>query len=123
MGKLKYVMIMCLILLSFTGCSGQSKDDATIKKSGDFADGTYTETAKGKKGKFDVTVVIKDGRIAEVTIGDNSETPDKGGAAINQLPQNIVDEQTYDVDAVSGATITSDGIKNAVKKCLQEASK
>ena len=50
MGKLKYVMIMCLILLSFTGCSGQSKDDAIIKKSGDFADGTYTETAKGKKG-------------------------------------------------------------------------
>lgn len=123
MGKLKYVMIMCLIILSLTGCGGESKEAVTLKTSGEFTDGTYTEKAKGKKGKFDVTVVIKDGRIAEVTIGDNSETPDKGGIAINQIPQDIVDEQTYDVDAVSGATITSDGIKSAVKKCLQGASK
>lgn len=122
MSKLKNITFVCLILLLLTGCASQNENSVPMKQSGEFADGTYTETAKGKNGKFDVTVVIEDGRIAEVTIGDNNETPDKGGVAVDQLPQKIVDEQTYEVDVVSGATITSDGIKRAVKKCLQDAS-
>lgn len=85
-------------------------------------DGTYTETANGKKGNFEVTVVIEGGNIASISVGDNEETPEKGGVAIAQLPEEIVAAQSYDVDAVTGATITSNGIKDAVARCLEKAS-
>ena len=81
------------------------------------------ETAKGKKGNFEVAVVIEGGNIAKISVGNNEETPDKGGIAIAQLPDEIVATQSYDVDAVAGATVTSDGIKDAVARCLEEASK
>lgn len=87
-----------------------------------WADGTYTEVATGKEGDFEVTVVIQGGCIASVTVGDNQEAPDKGGVAIAQLPDKIVAAQSYDVDVVSGATVTSTGIKDAVAKALEKAA-
>lgn len=87
-----------------------------------WADGTYTEVATGKEGDFEVTVVIQGGCIASVTVGENQEAPDKGGVAIAQLPDKIVAAQSYDVDVVSGATVTSTGIKDAVAKALEKAA-
>lgn len=113
----------CLLLLGGCGASDTKQTETyEIAEAGTWADGTYTETATGKKGNFEVTVIIKDGNIASVTVGDNKETPDKGGVAIAQLPDEIVSAQSYDVDAVTGATITSDGIKDAVARCLEKAS-
>lgn len=119
MDKFKKIIVICFFLITLTGCNQNNQ----IKSSGDLNDGTYTSQAKGKNGKFDVTVKIKEGKIDQINIGDNNETKDKGSIAIKELPNKIIDEQTYDVDAISGATITSKGIKNAVKQCLIEASK
>ncbi len=113
----------CLLLLG--GCGTSDTEQAKtyrIAEAGTWIDGTYTETAKGKNGKFEVTVVIEDGNIVGISVGDNEETPEKGGVAIAQLPEEIVAAQSYDVDAVTGATVTSDGIKDAVAKCLEKAS-
>ncbi len=77
---------------------------------------------KRKKGDFDVTVIILEGKISDIQIGDNKEMPDLGGKAIDELPDEMVKGQTYEVDAVSGATITSNGIKDAVARCLEQAS-
>ncbi len=38
------------------------------------------------------------------------------------LPAEMIKGQTYEVDATSGATITSNGIKDAVARCLEQAS-
>ena len=40
-----------------------------------------------------MTVVVKDGKVAEVTVGDNSETQGIGSKAIEQLPEAIVSRQ------------------------------
>ncbi len=118
------VVLGCLLFLGGCGASDtEQKKSYEIAEAGTWKDGTYTETAKGKKGDFEVTVVIEDGAIADVSIGENEETPDKGGVAIAQLPDEIVKAQSYDVDAVTGATVTSDGIKDAVARCLEKASK
>lgn len=122
MDKLKKILPVVLVCLALAGCAKQNENSVSIKPSGELTDGTYTETAKGKKGNFDVTVIIRNGVIAEVRVGDNNETPDIGGIAVDQLPQKIVEEQSCEVDAVSGATITSDGIRAAVRKALQRAS-
>lgn len=126
--KRQTIAIISLLAASLTILSGCGASDAETKavyeigESGTWTDGTYIETAKGKKGSFDVTVIIEEGTISSVTVGDNKETPDRGGVAIRQLPDQIVEAQSYEVDAVSGATVTSNGIKDAVARCLEKAS-
>ena len=88
---------------------------------GDLKDGSYEITVDGRNGKMTVTTVIKDGAIAEVTIGDNTETPEVATTALEQLPKAIVDAGTPFVDAVTGATITSDAIMEAVKGAITAA--
>ncbi len=120
---LTLAVLGCFLLLAGCGASDTKQTNTyEIAEAGTWKDGTYTETANGKKGDFEVTVVIEDGTIADVSIGDNEETPDKGGVAISQLPDEIVKAQSYNVDAVTGATVTSDGIKDAVARCLEKAS-
>ncbi|MCI5448250.1 MAG: FMN-binding protein, partial [Coriobacteriaceae bacterium] len=87
-----------------------------------YNDGTYTAEGKGIGGKVPVTVEVKDGKIAEVTVGENSETQGIGSQAIEQLPSAIVAANgTEGVDAVSGASVTSKAIFMAVEDCLEQA--
>ena len=87
-----------------------------------YNDGTYTAEGKGIGGKVPVTVEVKGGVIATVTVGDNSETQGIGSKAIEQLPDAIVAANgTEGVDAVSGATVTSKAIFTAVDDCLEQA--
>lgn len=89
---------------------------------GTLADGTYEAEGKGIGGAVPVAIVIKDGKISEVTIGDNFETTGIGSKAVEQLPALIVDAGgTADVDGVSGATITSEAIFTAVDDCIAQA--
>ena len=87
-----------------------------------YNDGEYTAEGKGIGGKVPVTVTVKDGKIAEVIVGDNSETQGIGSKAIEQLPDAIVEANgTEGVDAVSGATVTSKAIFTAVDEALEQA--
>ena len=62
------------------------------------------------------------GAIASVTVGENSETEGIGSKAIEQLPEQFVGlltaEEIDAVDGVSGATITSNAIKSAIKEAM-----
>lgn len=126
---MKHLLISTLILLLVPAlCACGSQDDAPAEKSyaiaeaGSWTDGTYTAQADGYGGSFDVTVTISGGQIADITAGDNSETPEYGGAAIETMIPAMVEAQTYDVDATSGATTTSDSLRDAVARCLEQAS-
>ena len=93
-------------------------------EAGALKDGTYEAEGKGIGGKVSVTVVVKDGAVAEVTVGDNSETQGIGSKAVEQLPELIVKANgTEGVDGVSGATITSKAIFSAVEDALAQAGK
>ena len=52
----------------------------------------------------------------------HSETVNISDRAIDELPSRIVEAQTWDVDAVSSATFTSDAIREAVRDCLAQAA-
>ena len=87
-----------------------------------YTDGEYTASGKGIGGDVPVTVTVRGGKVAEVTVGDNSETQGIGSKAIEQLPDAIVAVNgTEGVDAVSGATVTSKAIFTAVEDCLEQA--
>lgn len=123
MDKMKKLtaVFLCVFAIVLTAC-GTKEKNYNISDSGSWKDGTYTETAKGKKGDFDVTVTVSEGKILDIQIGANKETPDLGGKAITELPAEMIKGQSYEVDAITGATITSNGIKDAVARCLEQAS-
>lgn len=84
--------------------------------------GTYTGTGNGRNGELQANVTIDgDGVITEITVGENQETPAIAGYAIDQMPALIVENQTLNVDCVSGATMTSNAILGAVKDALSQA--
>lgn len=85
-----------------------------------FAD-TYTGVANGRNGEVEVNVTVEDGVIKAVEVGSNSETPAISSYAFDRIPSLIVEHQTLHLDAVSGATFSSNAVKNAVKAALEEA--
>lgn len=87
-----------------------------------YADGTYEAVGTGIGGDVPVSVTVADGTIASVEVGDNSETAGIGTNAIEQLPAQIVAANGIEgVDAVSGATVTSNAILAAVAEALAQA--
>ena len=112
----------CLEQASTTDVAPAETEEAAPAEAGALTDGTYTAEGKGIGGKVPVTVTIKDGKITEVIVGDNSETQGIGSKAIEQLPAKIVEAgDTEGVDAVSGATVTSKAIFTAVDEALEQA--
>ena len=86
-------------------------------------DGTYSATVDGQDGPMEVEVEIAEGKIANVTIVSNNETESVATNALSSLPETIVAENSVNVDIVSGATLTSNRILDAVTDCLNQASK
>ncbi len=86
-------------------------------------DGEYNATVDGQEGPMEVKTTIKDGKISNVEIVSNHETESVAKAALEGVPSKIVSGNTCDVDTVSGATLTSNRIMDAVAICLEEASK
>ncbi len=84
--------------------------------------GTYQGEADGFLGPIKVTVTVADGKITKVVVDSHNDTPEIAGAAVDAIPDRIVEEQNWKVDAVSGATFTSKGIMDAVKAALPDTS-
>lgn len=95
---------------------------AATEAAGAYKAGTYTATAKGYGGDVTVTVTIDAGKITDVKIDGPDETEGLGSKAVEGLPAAIKDAQSADVDAVAGATVTSDAIKEALTDALSQAS-
>ena len=87
-----------------------------------YADGTYTGSAAGFGGMISVAVTIKDGRITNIRIlGASGETPSYFAKA-KKLLSRIISSQSTNVDAVSGASYSSNGLILAVRNALKQAS-
>lgn len=82
------------------------------------ANGVYEGSANGMGGAVKVAVTVEDGKISDVEVLEHKETAGISDPAIEQIPQAIVDAQSTDVEAVTGATVTSEAIKEAVAAAL-----
>ena len=78
--------------------------------------------AQGYGGTVAVKVSFENGVIAGVEVDAPKETQDIGSRAAEELPARIVESGSAEVDGVSGATVTSDAIKAAVRDCLTAAN-
>ena len=82
------------------------------------ANGVYEGSANGMGGAVKVAVTVEDGKISDVEVLEHKETAGISDPAIEQIPQAIVEAQSTDVEAVTGATVTSEAIKEAVAAAL-----
>lgn len=83
-------------------------------------DGIYEGVGQGNSGEIRVRVEIKDQQIRSIDILDHNETKGVSDPIMEGIPKSIIKHQTYNVDAITGATITSNGIKEAVKNALEK---
>ena len=84
----------------------------------DLPDGTYTGSGTGFRGETEVSVTVKDGTIESVTVTSYQDDERYFSRVESQVIDEIIAGQTPDVDAVSGATFSSNGIMEAVANAL-----
>ena len=83
-------------------------------------DGTYEGHSELGPVIVDVKVTVEKGKITEIEIVNHQNGL---GQSANVIVDEMVDKNTYDVDAVSGATVSSEIIMNAVNDALQKGVK
>ena len=101
--------------------AGSSTSVATVEDPAAYKNGTYYGTGTGFGGTLKVKVEISGGKITSIQIMENqdgSEYISKASALINTIIQN----QSTNVDTVSGATYSSVGIIQAVRNALSQAA-
>ena len=82
----------------------------------------YIGKGEGYKGDITVAVSIKNKSIDVILVLDSKDDPNFFNRA-KKLVDNIIKKQTVKVDAISGATYSSEGIIDAVKDALKEAKR
>ncbi|MGA1869488.1 MAG: FMN-binding protein [bacterium] len=114
--------VFLIVLLSFvmSGCTETPKIGGPLK-SENLKDGVYQGSYRGGRNKAIVEVTIKGGKITEIKLLKHIAVW-KGRRAESVIPGRIIENQSTNVDAVSGATNSSHVIMNAVQKAVEKAS-
>lgn len=94
--------------------------DARALETAQLKDGRYQMKSLGYSGDIDVTLVIAQGRIADVRLR-HQEKIDQNACVI--VPKQIVERQSLKVDSISGATVTKDAIVDAVFQGMKQAAR
>lgn len=121
-----FVLVMALIASMLSGCSTVSgpkvSEPAPVaQKASVYKAGTYTSTQQGMGGKFDVSVTFSEDAIESIEVGENKETLMVGSKAIEILPKRIIENQSLNMDVVTGATYTSYAVIYGVRDCVEQA--
>ena len=151
MKRVVSLLLSLALVLSLAGCTSgtdttQAATDAATEAQETAAEteavsagmtaGTYTASAMGMNDEVTVEVEVSENEILSVTVTEESETPGIGGplknadgeilagggvSPVESVPEAIVANQSLSVDTVTGATITSYAVINAVSDCLEQA--
>ena len=86
-----------------------------------YKDGVYEGQAEGFDGTVTVKVTIKNGKIKKIS-NTNTDTPEFFNKAWKTIKSNVISRQsTSEIDTVSGATFSSNGILGALSQALSKA--
>ena len=86
-----------------------------------YQDGEWQGTALGYNANITVSVTIADGMIANISVLESDDDEPYFDWATEDILPNIVNNQSVQVDSVSGATFSSEGLKVAVSDALDKA--
>lgn len=86
-----------------------------------FEPGTYQVTTEGHNGKLPMEVTLSEERIEKIDIDSSGESSGIADIVFTRVPAEIIEGQTLNVDAVSGASVTSNGVLDGVARAIKLA--
>ena len=92
--------------------------EASTAQTGPTGDNIFTATATGI-GDVTVTITVEDGKLTQVKVDTSNETAGIGRELGEQFAQQILEKGA--VDTVSGATVTSNAVREALAQCMKQA--
>uniref|UniRef100_UPI0038905042 FAD-dependent oxidoreductase n=1 Tax=Treponema sp. TaxID=166 RepID=UPI0038905042 len=111
---MKYIKFLAfaVIISLFVSCSKEIS----------LTDGVFTGKGEGRNGEVEVEITVKDGKIFDAKIVKESETPEIALPAEELiLKQFITSGSTEEIDVVSGATLTSNAVLDALDEAISQA--
>ena len=81
---------------------------------------TIKATAEGRNGQIDFDIKVENNRIADINVTKTAETPGIFNQVVGKLKKNIINNQSFAVDAISGASIMTQAMLDSGKKALKE---
>ena len=109
MKKIFFALVFSTIFMA--GCAVFSGGKAVL-------DEVYEGTGLGRRGPIVVQVRLSGGSITEIIVVDSLEDRFVGGAAIDELIEQVIECNSTDVDVISGATESSRGFLEAVENAI-----
>ncbi|MCT6889429.1 MAG: FMN-binding protein, partial [Lactobacillus sp.] len=76
-------------------------------------------TADGRNGQIDFDIKVGNNQIADINVTKTAETPGIFNQVVGKLKKNIINNQSFDVDAISGASIMTQAMLDSGKKALK----
>lgn len=116
MKKIISILLVLTLILGMTGCGKTqvSEEQKEIK-----LDGIYEGRGIGRGGSIVVELTIDDNMISNINVKDHNESEGLS-EAMDIMTEAMIATNSIDVDAVSGATITSAGFRTAVKDAFSK---
>lgn len=131
MKKRVLFILLVFVLILVSGCQSSSdakadkpvetEDPAEANGTLPLTDGKYTAVAQGRNGKVTVEVTVASDKITAVDVVDHSESAIISAPAFERVPKNIVEYQSLQMDAISGATFTRNAIITAAADAIEQA--
>lgn len=109
--------------------TSEEKQETTVNETQETAskdmtidDGSFEAVATGHNGEIKLSVTFKDNKIEAIDVKESSETPVVADTGFEEIIARILEHQTSNVDTITGATVTSNAVRSAVSKAIDEAN-
>lgn len=122
MKKILKIIPIILLLTLLIGCASNETEGENENTNEGSISGKYEGVAQGYGGELTVEVELEESSIKNVIVKEHNESPDISDMAIEKIPEEIVNNQSIMVDAISGCTTSSEAIKEATKDALLKAT-
>ena len=117
--RIAALVLAAAMVFSLAACGGKSESTAASSSSAGVS-GEFTGTANGM-GEVTVTVTLTDGVITDCVVEGPDETEGIGSVVVANAPEEVVSANKGSIDVVSGATITSNAVNEALAAALTAA--
>lgn len=107
-------LVMCMLCLSSTAFAENTEVN--------FTPGTYEGHANSTGGEIVVEVTVSEHAIENIEVVACNDTDGVKNVPLERIPSQIIEHQSLNVDAVSGATLTSLFLKNAITDAVKQAT-
>lgn len=119
--KLLSLLLAVMLVFSMTACQQkEAEKPAEEEKTEELVSAVVEGEGTGKYGPFKVEVTLENSEIKDIEVTESSESGFTE-PVIAQLTKQMIDSNSVDVDAVTGATLTSFAFINAVKDAVEQS--